>query len=127
MIRVKGVRANENRGKGQLGLGTISHGVVGRGVWHCFGIAIVRERCMEGIGFWAGKLVNGWLGLGKVWGFHRFNPWGFEELTPGSSVLAEIVDTGTWEVGVRVLVLFRRSVAHGRGCEGEGVLGGKGS
>nr|GEV14130.1 hypothetical protein [Tanacetum cinerariifolium] len=31
---------------------------------------------------------------------------------------ARIVDTGTWEVGVRVLVLFRWSVVHGRGCEG---------
>nr|GEZ38234.1 hypothetical protein [Tanacetum cinerariifolium] len=31
-------RANENKGKGQLGLGAGSHGVVGRGVWHCSGL-----------------------------------------------------------------------------------------
>nr|GEX92781.1 transcription factor-like protein DPB isoform X1 [Tanacetum cinerariifolium] len=36
------VRANENKGKGQLGLGAGSHGVVGRGVWHCSGVEAVE-------------------------------------------------------------------------------------
>nr|GEV46427.1 ATPase subunit 1, mitochondrial [Tanacetum cinerariifolium] len=39
------VRANENKGKRQLGLGAGSHGVVGRGVWHCFDVgACTGER-----------------------------------------------------------------------------------
>nr|GFA66787.1 hypothetical protein [Tanacetum cinerariifolium] len=42
------VRANENRGNGQLGLGTIPHGVVGRRVLHCSGVcACTGEGCGE--------------------------------------------------------------------------------
>nr|GEU56751.1 hypothetical protein [Tanacetum cinerariifolium] len=37
------VRANENKGKGQVDLEAGSHGVVGRGVWHCFGVEYQLE------------------------------------------------------------------------------------
>nr|GEX66788.1 Gag-Pol polyprotein [Tanacetum cinerariifolium] len=59
------VRANENKGKGQLGLGAGSHGVVGRGVWHCCGVDADHAGCIDsrkstfgGIQFLGDKLVS---------------------------------------------------------------------
>nr|GEX99629.1 aminoacyl-tRNA synthetase, class 1a, anticodon-binding [Tanacetum cinerariifolium] len=60
MIRVKGVRANENRGKGQLGLGIISHGVVGRGVWHCSDVSWCMGEAVEVRGEKGGKRCLGY-------------------------------------------------------------------
>nr|GEV87464.1 hypothetical protein [Tanacetum cinerariifolium] len=42
------VRANENKGKGQLGLGARSHGVVGRGVWYCSSVGLFSYERDDG-------------------------------------------------------------------------------
>nr|GFA70507.1 hypothetical protein [Tanacetum cinerariifolium] len=59
------------------------------GEW--FGRVLVRRGCtvtaVGDEGYTGKKSGKIGCGLVRVWDFYRFSPWGFEELTPGSSVL----------------------------------------